>query len=52
MTHTPTFRFTAKEVNLMIQALELAKDELLDAQIGKPREIEALREKLNEGGVK
>ncbi len=50
--HEPTFRFTAKEVNIMIQAIELAKDELIDAKYGKPTEIERLREKLNAGGVK
>ncbi len=50
--HEPTFRFTAKEVLIMIQALELARDELIEGKIGRVSEIEALREKLNSGGVK
>lgn len=48
--HEPTFRFTAKEVNILVQALELAGEELKDYD--KPAEIEALKEKLNRGGVK
>lgn len=48
--HEPTFRFTTKEVLIMIQAIELAGDDLKD--YGKVSEIERLKEKLNKGGVK
>lgn len=50
--HEPTIRFTAKEIHIMIQALEIAKEEVLEMKFGKLAEIDQLREKLNKGGVK
>lgn len=52
MAHIPTFSFTAKEVHILIQALRIAVEDGNIDVYAKPSEIEKLRNKLNEGGVK
>lgn len=50
MQHEPTIRFTAKEINILVQMLELAREDESVYAYARKAEVEALREKLQGRG--
>lgn len=42
----PQLALTAKQIHIIVQAIVLSKDELVDSQIAKSSEIETLRNVL------
>lgn len=52
MTHTPHFAFTAKEVLMLLHAVNNAVEDGSIYEYGKKGEVEALRRKLSGGGDK
>lgn len=50
--HEPTIRFTAKEILILVQLIEIAREDESIYNYARKAEVEALREKLSKGGSK